>query len=202
MSKNPAWREAHALQIQLKKDAVLSEAATLFNERGYHATSLADVAEKLGFTKTAIYHYVKNKNELLYETYLRALEEIDQATEEAEAAGVSGLDKLCKYVQSPAFLHPEASALLNEIDAIDNPKRRSQLRKRLDDANARVARWVEEGVEDGSIGECDPVLTSKFVMGPFNGLPRWIRNSGYSIEDATNYFVELMKKTLAPSRKR
>ncbi len=198
MSKNPAWREAHQLQNQLKKEAVLAEASALFNERGYHATSLADVAERLGFTKTALYHYIKNKNELLYQTYLRSFEEIDQATEEAEAKGETGLDKLCKYVQSPAFLHPEASALLNEIDAIDNPKKRSFLRKRLEEANARITRWVEEGVKDGSIAPCDPELAARFVMGPFNGMPRWIRSSGYSIEEATKYFVDLMKKTLAP----
>lgn len=198
MARNPVWKKAQEMQAQLKRDAVLAEAAALFNVKGYHATSLTEVADRLMFTKTAIYYYVKNKNDLLYHTYMRSLDEIDQATLDAETNGENGLDKLCQYVLSKAFVHPEASALLNEIDAIEDPKRRAELRKRLRGANKRIADWMEEGVKDGSIGPCDPDLAGRFVMGAFNWMPRWIGSSGKSIEEVTDYFVSLIRKTLAP----
>ncbi|MCH5377571.1 MAG: TetR/AcrR family transcriptional regulator [Planctomycetes bacterium] len=198
MAKNPVWKKAQELQAELKTDAVLAEAAALFNQKGYHATSLNEVAERLGFTKTAIYYYVKNKNDLLYQTYLRSLDEIDQATHDAETKGKDGLDKLCQYVLSEAFVHKEASALLNEIDAIENPKRRAEIRERLRGANKRIADWIQQGIDDGSIAPCDPDLAGRFVMGAFNWMPRWIASHEKSIEEVTEYFVSLIRKTLAP----
>jgi AcrR family transcriptional regulator len=198
MARNPVWKKAQELQAQLKRDAVLSEAATIFNLKGYHATSLTEVAERLQFTKTAIYYYVKNKNDLLYHTYMKALDEIDQATVDAETKGVNGLDKLEKYVLSEAFVHPEASAQVSEIDAIEDPARRKELRKRLAGANKRIAAWIEDGIEDGSIAPCDPDLAGRFVMGPFNWMPRWIDSCGKSKREVTEYFVSLIRKTLAP----
>jgi len=198
MARNPVWKKAQELQAQLKKDAVLDEAAALFNEKGYHSTSLTEVADRLGFTKTAIYYYVKNKNDLLYHTYMRSLDEIEQATRDAEAKGENGLDKLCEYVLSKAFVHPEASAILNEIDAVEDSKRRAELRKRLRGANKRIATWIEEGIEDGSVAPCDPDLAGRFIMGAFNWMPRWINSSEKSIEEVTDYFVTLIRKTLAP----
>jgi len=198
MARNPVWKKAQELQAQLKKDAVLAEAAALLNEKGYHSTTLTEVADRLGFTKTAIYYYVKNKNDLLYHTYMRSLDEIDQATRDAEDKGANGLDKLCEYVQSKAFVHPEASALLNEIDAVEDLKRRAELRKRLQGANKRIAIWIEEGMEDGSIAPCEPDLAGRFIMGAFNWMPRWIGSYDKPIEEVTDYFVALIRKTLAP----
>lgn len=198
MAKNPVWKKAQELQSELKTEAVLSEAAFLFNQKGYHATSLDEVAERLGFTKTAIYYYVKNKNDLLYQTYTRSLDEIDQATIDAESNGKNGLDKLCQYVMSKAFVHKEASATLNEIDAIDNPQRCKELKERLRGANKRIADWIEQGIDDGSIAPCDPDLAGRFVMGAFNWLPRWIASHEKSIEEVTEYFVSLIRKTLEP----
>lgn len=200
MNKNPVWKKAQELQAQLKKDAVLAEAAALFNVKGYHATSLTEVADSLGFTKTALYYYVKNKNDLLYHTYMRSLDEIEQATKDAEVNGANGLEKLCVYVSSKAFVHPEASALINEIDAIDDPERREKLRKRFRGANKRIAGWIKEGVDDGSIAPCDPDLAGRFVMGAFNWMPRWIRSYDKSMEEVTDYFITMIRKTLAPEK--
>lgn len=199
MAKNPAWKKAQELQAELKKDVVLAEAAALFNVKGYHATSLTEVADRLGLTKTAIYYYVKNKNDLLYQTYLCSLDEIDEATKDAEENGGNGLEKLCQYVLSKAFVHPQASALVSEIDAIVDAKRREEIRRRLRGVNKRIAQWIEEGIEDGSIEPCDPDLAGRFVMGAFNWMPRWIGAHEKSFEEVTEYFVHLIRKTLAPA---
>jgi len=199
MARNPIWKKARDAQAKIKLDAVLAEAAALFNAKGYHATSLADVAEQLDITKTALYYYVKNKNDLLYQTYVLSLQEIERATMDAENKGANGLDKLCQYVLSQAFVHQEASALVNEVDAINDPKRRAEIVKRLRGANKRIADWIDEGVKDGSVAPCDPDLAGRFVMGAFNWLPRWLPQSGKTMQEVTDYFVELTRKTLAPA---
>jgi AcrR family transcriptional regulator len=199
MPRNPAWKKAQQAQADMKRDAVLQEAANVFNRKGYHATSLADVADRLHITKTALYYYVKNKNDLLYQCYLRSLEEIDEARDNANRVGTSGLDKICQYAASDAFTAHEPAALLNEIDAIEDPKKRAELTKRLSQAQNCITEWVREGIQDGSIADCDPDLAGRFVMGSFNWIPRWISGSKLTMVEITNYFVELTKKTLAPN---
>src|SRR3954451_18895604 len=52
-----------------KREAVLQTAAQLFLEKSYGRTSLNDVAERLNITKPALYHYFRNKEEILLECY-------------------------------------------------------------------------------------------------------------------------------------
>ena len=78
------WRDAlpsrEDLQ-KLKKAALIREAGRAFKAKGFHQTSLDEVAEALNVTKAALYYYVKGKRELLYETQAMALDLGDQALE-------------------------------------------------------------------------------------------------------------------------
>ena len=60
-----ATTAARAKLREAKRHAVLQAAAQLFNERGFHATSLDDIATRLKVTKPTLYYYVKNKDEIL-----------------------------------------------------------------------------------------------------------------------------------------
>lgn len=198
MARNVIWKRAQEAQAEMKRDAVLQAAATLFNQKGYYATSLADVAARLQITKTALYYYVDNKNDLLYRCYLKALAEIDEARESADRDGTTGMDKICRYVLSEAFTKDEPGALLQEIEAIEDPKRRSELARRVGKAQAKVTEWVREGIADGSIAQCDPELAGRYVMGAFNWAAHWLAGSGKTIREISEYFATLTRKTLEP----
>jgi len=60
----------------IKREAVILAAARAFRERGYHNTSLDDVAAALNVTKPTIYYYVANKEEILFECFRAGLDEI------------------------------------------------------------------------------------------------------------------------------
>ncbi len=63
-------------QHDAKRAAILSQAARLFNSKGSRATTLKDIAESLGLTKTSLYYYVKTKEELIYQCYMATLERL------------------------------------------------------------------------------------------------------------------------------
>ena len=63
----------------LKRDAVILAAARAFRERGYHNTSLDDLAASLKVTKPTLYLYVPNKEAILFECFRAGLAQI-QAT--------------------------------------------------------------------------------------------------------------------------
>ena len=69
-----------------KRDAVLTAALRMFNARGFHATSLDDVAASLGISKPTIYHYLGNKEQVLIECVTRG--EFKAGKVEALVAGI------------------------------------------------------------------------------------------------------------------
>jgi AcrR family transcriptional regulator len=52
------------------RDRLSEHAARLFAERGFHGTSIADLAGALGITKSSVYSHIANKDELLAEIAL------------------------------------------------------------------------------------------------------------------------------------
>ena len=65
-----------------KRDAVIMTAARAFRERGYHNTSLDDIASELNVTKPTVYHYVENKEQLLFECFRAGLKLIMDGIDE------------------------------------------------------------------------------------------------------------------------
>jgi len=58
----------------LKKQMIIDTAVKVFHRKGYRTATLDDVANELGLTKPALYHYVSSKENLLSLIYLQALE--------------------------------------------------------------------------------------------------------------------------------
>ena len=81
-------------QFDRKREVLLREAAASFNRRGYHGTSLAEIARKLGVTKAALYTYVPSKEELLYYCHDSAMDTALESLHRAQASGGSGREKL------------------------------------------------------------------------------------------------------------
>src|SRR5215212_2161613 len=81
-----------------KREAVIRTAAQAFHERGYHNTSLDDVAATLGVTKPTVYYYVQNKEQLLFECFQAGLVPIREALRRAESMDCCGRDRLREVV--------------------------------------------------------------------------------------------------------
>lgn len=71
---------------ELKRLAILSTAAQLFNERGFYETSLNELAKRLHVTKPSPYYYVESKDDILLQILSQAMAEIDPAIEAATHA--------------------------------------------------------------------------------------------------------------------
>ena len=95
--KSSAWKVtvlSREEQYDLKRKVLIQEAARAFSTRGYHATSLADVARELGVTKGALYYYVKSKQDILFECHVNSIALGDRAIEHARSIDGSGFDSV------------------------------------------------------------------------------------------------------------
>src|SRR5476651_2407138 len=86
----PSRDELH----EAKRGALLREAAIAFTRKGFHAASLDDIAQKLGVTKAALYHYFPSKHALLRECFARALQVGFEGLTSAQTAGGTGRERL------------------------------------------------------------------------------------------------------------
>src|SRR6185437_7783375 len=93
----------------VKRDAVIRAAAHAFNRKGYHNTSLDDIAAALEVTKPTVYYYVSNKEQLLFECFLAGVEQIRAAFREVKSSDLTARERL------NAVLHHYAQAVASEF---------------------------------------------------------------------------------------
>ncbi len=77
------------------KEAALLETATrLFRERGFHATSMQDLAESLGMNRGSLYHYIESKEDLLWAIVTDALDGLEAEVRPALMADAPAPDRI------------------------------------------------------------------------------------------------------------
>ncbi|SFE35677.1 TetR/AcrR family transcriptional regulator [Blastococcus tunisiensis] len=161
-------------------DSLLDVAVAAFNERGYDATSMEELAARLGVTKSAIYHHVPGKVELLRLALDRALDALFAVTEEPEATTGRAVDRLehvvRRSVQVLAAELPSVTLLLRVRGNSAVERVALQRRRELDRI---VTDLVRAAVAEGDVRpDVDPAVTSRLLFGTVNSLTEWYRPDG------------------------
>ncbi|WP_148611900.1 TetR/AcrR family transcriptional regulator [Nocardioides rubriscoriae] len=180
--------------------AVLAAAIELFNRKGFQATSIGDIAESLHVTKSAIYHHVASKEQLLAEALDEALVELEATVAAAVAADGSAYDQLRGVVRRSVEVlveHQPAVTLLLRVHGNSDTERAAQRRRRAIDA--QLAALVRQAAQEGALrGDLDPDLVSRLLFGMVNSLVEWYRPSGpVSTEEVATAVAALSFEGLA-----
>ncbi|WP_152207934.1 TetR/AcrR family transcriptional regulator [Marinobacter changyiensis] len=183
-----------------KRDAVLHVAASAFNRRGYTNTSMDNVAEALQITKPTLYRYFKNKQQILFELHMHAMNHGEEALRLAHATGSNGLEKFliyCRRYMQGIFGEFGTCPVLVDVDSLKNPDKGHVIERRAKISKATVE-IIEEGIADGSIDACDAQLAALYTLGALNWMPLWYREDGRkTAEQVADEFVGLFERTLA-----
>lgn len=173
----PSAREQ---QREAKRNAVLTTAARMFNERGFHATSLDDIAASLNVTKPTLYYYVKNKDEILLACVNKGLRMTLDGIEASRQAGGNALDQLraCMQVYAEIVVQPFGMCLIRVGDEEVPEPSRTELRRMKSEIDLAFRRLVARGVEEGSIAPCDPKIMAFVIAGALSWIGRWYQPEG------------------------
>ncbi len=191
-----------ALRIE-KRDALLRAAVGMFNERGFHATSLDDVAASLGVTKPVIYNYLGNKDQVLFECVRMGLGQLRGAAERSQQVGGSGLDRLKAFLRLYAEVTMDdfGRCVIRTPDEVLSPGARTQFRALKTEIDATMRGMIEEAVADDSAQVKDVRLTAFTLAGALNWPARWFRPEGpMSAQQVAHDIVELLCSGLSPNR--
>jgi AcrR family transcriptional regulator len=171
-------------------DSLLHVAVAVFNERGYDATSMEDLAGRLGVTKSAIYHHVPSKVELLRLALDRALDALFAVTDERGARAGRAISRLEHVVRGSVRVLTEELPYVTLLLRVrgNSPVEQAALQRRRD-FDRIVSGLVRAGEEEGDVRpDVDPAVTSRLLFGTVNSLVEWYRPDrgldGESLADA------------------
>lgn len=163
-----------------KRDALLLAAVRMFNERGYHATSLDDVAAKLGVSKPVVYHYLGNKEQVLLRCMARGLQELHAAFLAACAMQGTGLDRLHRYLVGYAAVNMTdfGRCVIRTGDEVLSPDNRAAFRADKRAIDDQLRGLLRAAMADGSAQVEDVRFATFAIAGALNWPARWHRDEG------------------------
>ena len=197
------WRASRerVREREVKREAVIRAAAHAFNRKGYHNTSLDDIAAALEVTKPTVYYYVTNKEQLLFECFAAGVAKIRDTFREVRQQKAPARTRLAtalrQYGEAVASEYGWSMVRAEEHDL--PPAMSSQIKALKSEIDQDIRRLIRDGIQDGSIHPCDPKMTAFALAGALNWIAHWYRESqsmtGAQIADA---FVTLFENGLCP----
>lgn len=157
-------------------EAVLTAAVQLFNERGYDATSMDELARRLKITKSSVYHHVRSKQELLRLAVNHALDGLDDAMAQVqgmtEATALERLEKLIELSVVVLAQRLPYVTLLLRVRGNTDVETEALFRRRVFDQ--QVTALVRQAQAEGAIrADVDPPTAARLVFGMVNSLIEW-----------------------------
>ncbi|HWX35871.1 MAG TPA: TetR/AcrR family transcriptional regulator [Steroidobacteraceae bacterium] len=187
--------------IRDRREQLIRAALEVFQEKGFHATTVRDIGRAAGLTQGTIYNYVRSKEDILFLVCDRVIAEYISSMEAAAAAtGDPGARLREALRRVTRVMIEQSSAILLVHHESHNLDRRS-LRSLL----ARVQGWInqfEDLVEDGLGREHLPTSKLSLLTNIVTFLPTLIALRAWSLpkdltqEQYTDWLVEFMMRGL------
>ena len=162
-----------------RRQEILHAALRAFKERGYHATTLDDIAERIGVRKTALYHYFPDKEAILYECHRESLTELDRLMKEARELDTAS-EQLAHVIREHVRVMTdtlEGSPLAFEVTAF-SPERQKEMIAARDRYEREIRRIIDRGIEEGEFRRVDSKIAVFAVLGAINWIARWYSPEG------------------------
>jgi AcrR family transcriptional regulator len=192
-----------------RRKKLIEAAARVFQDKGFGAASLGDVANELGTDRASLYYYVSSKEELFHAVVFQAAEENVLVAEAIRDADLPVSEKLAELIHELMLSYekhyPYLFVYIQEKMASWNPETDQESSAWADDMidlNARYAAAVNavvrQGVEQGVFKQLASTRVISYgIVGMVNWSHRWFRPEGpSSADDISRAYAEIVLKGL------
>ncbi|MBW1706190.1 MAG: TetR family transcriptional regulator [Deltaproteobacteria bacterium] len=181
-----------------KRDEIYSVVARLFAHKGYHSTSMREIAGELGMNQSSLYHYFKSKEDVLYKLMNDAMDDAMATLEEICAADLSPEDKLKKvlgfYTRYYAGDQERLILLVNEKNSLSDAYRQKLIQKERRYVNL-FKMIFEELAGHNKIKEIPPSVATFTFLGMVHYTIKWYNKKGpVGLDELADIFVEIFSK--------
>jgi len=192
------WRRFDALELA----PTLAGAMEAFHEKGYHATSVRDIANRVGLTVPALYYHHGSKEGMLVELLSGSVQHLHARVRRSVAdAGADPAARFANFVECVVLFttqRRQLAVLDAEIRALSPPNRRAyaKVRKQIEDLLLTI---VREGIEAGTFAVSHPQDTVRALLGMFQAVATWYDPEGIlSPAELSARYVEIAFQTVGP----
>ena len=174
------------------RDEVLAAAVALFNEQGYDATSVSDLAARLGLTKSAMYHHFSSKEQLLEMALERgARRPRGRARASPRRSAGTAAERLHFVLRAAVQVLldrlPYVTLLLRVRGNSDVERAALERRRAFDH---EMALLVREAQASGSVRpDVDSAIVTRLIFGMLNSTIEWYRPTGPIDRDALTHDI-------------
>lgn len=202
----PTRRTTTKPRVRGGKQVVLRAAIANFTERGYHGTSMRDIARDADVTVASIYHHYPSKQEILAEIMASTLSDVIALTRNAlMAAGSAPTDQLDAVVRAWVDFHTtrQAEALIgaSELRSLERAGRKLVVALRTEQEGL-FRDIIERGVELGEFETPYPRESARAVIDMGRSVASWYRRGGFlTPEEMAARYAEFALATVRGPRR-
>ncbi|WP_084361616.1 TetR/AcrR family transcriptional regulator [Herbiconiux solani] len=166
---------------ELRRAEILEAAAALFDELGFHRTTTAAIADRVGTAKATVYHYFRAKHDILHaihEEWIDELLALFQASTEETSDPVEIVRRVMDDIVSLIAQRPGHVRVFFEYFRELPPELQTSARIKRDRYEELVEGAILQGMKEGSIAWQDPRTASFALFGMCNWAYQWYRADG------------------------
>jgi AcrR family transcriptional regulator len=184
-------------------EAIDEVAVELFSQRGYHATSIREIAAAAGIQPAAIYHWYASKEAILVHLQDDFMRRLTDAVLASAGRHERPAMRLAAAVREHVVFHgihrQAAFVTDSEIRALTAGPR-ARLVAQRDDYQARFATWIRDGIRDGSLRSSNARVATYAILLQCTGVALWFDPAGpLDLEEVAELHVELVLGALRAS---
>ena len=167
------------------RQEILRTAARLFQQRGYDATSMNDVAAALKLSKGGLYHHFQSKDEILFEIMNHAMEITQERVIKRRFAASAIRKNGCACFDPPAHRsRAQPARPRDHRHAARKPSSAASLRKHINQRKKDYIHFVEDLIAEvqrrdkARKGAVSPRAAAFALLGMINWIYQWYKPEG------------------------
>ena len=170
------------------REILVKNAINLFSHKGYSNTSIREIGKKAGISSSIIYHYFKNKEEMLFEIIHSASQDLIQSLHEIEDRNSDPVKCLREMLKEQSIIYSlkgkkEAKILAFDVHQLRG-KRGENIRKQQYDIYDIYRRKIKEIKDKGLLrDDIDLTVLTFSIFGIINSFHGWYKASGRLSEE-------------------
>ena len=165
----------------MTRNDILEAAAQIISRKGFHATSMQDIAQSVNLQKASLYHHISSKQEILAALLDQALDMLIERIQNVIDQPIPPDEKLRLamrvYLSSMLDRRDLAAVLLLEHRSLE-PKYRARHIPRRDRFELLWRDLIDEGLDNGLYSCVDSALSSRALLGVMNWTITWYHPGG------------------------
>ena len=185
-----------------RDQSVMDAAIVVMSERGYSATSIQEVADRVGVLKGSLYHYFSSKEDLLYRILDESYQQSTELTLEVASLNLSPLEELSEFLKRTCLWYltnlDRANIYFTESRHLTGD-RLIETKVRGRNYERHVYALIESAQNANQISsEINPKLMTRFIIGSLNNVRTWPSRSGtvFTNEVMADAFVQFTRRSL------